>query len=172
MNVHSSVGRKHRYLTVPSVFNLIPEVGLNFFRLLRSLGISEESNLVVLSSKHNYSCNEGDLKNARIIINLRRLNLIRHLDLFLNSLVRMLPPGTSFIGCFSDEELYTGNSFSAGNISACIARCRKMFRSGKNHVMNRDEVRGLLEKNGFKTLNMKEMSGLTYFISTSVSMPR
>jgi hypothetical protein len=32
-------------------------------------------------------------------------------------------------------------------------------------------VTELLEKNGFKTLNMKEMNGLTYFISQNVSMP-
>jgi hypothetical protein len=127
----------------PAIFALIAEVGLNFFRFLRSLGLSADPNLVVLSSRDNYFCNEYELKNARIIINLKKLNLIKHLDLFLNTMVLILPPDTSFIGYFSDEE-----------------------------ALNRSEVAELLEKNGFKTLDMKKMNGLTYFISKNVSIRR
>jgi hypothetical protein len=127
----------------PAIFALIAEVGLNFFRFLRSLGLAADPNLVVLSSKDNYFCNEYKLKNARIIINLKKLNLIKHLDLFLNTMVLILPPDTSFIGYFSDEE-----------------------------ALKRSEVSELLEKNGFKTLDMKEMNGLTYFISKNVSIAR
>jgi hypothetical protein len=127
----------------PAIFALLAEVGLNFFRFLRSLGLSADPNLVVLSSKDNYFCHEYELKNARIIINLKKLNLIKHLDLFLNTLVLILPPDARFIGYFSDKG-----------------------------ALNRNEVAGLLEKNGFKTLDMKEMNGLTYFISKNVSIPR
>jgi hypothetical protein len=127
----------------PAIFVLLAEVGLNFFRFLRSLGLSADPNLVVLSSKDNYFCNEYELKNARIIVNLKKLNLIKHLDLFLNTMVLILPPDSSFIGYFSDEK-----------------------------ALNRSEVAELLEKNGFKTLDMKEMNGLTYFISKNVSIAR
>jgi len=127
----------------PAIFVLLAEVGLNFFRFLRSLGLSADPNLVVLSSKDNYFCNEYELKNARIIVNLKKLNLIKHLDLFLNTMVLILPPNSSFIGYFSDEK-----------------------------ALNRSEVAELLEKNGFKTLDMKEMNGLTYFISKNVSIAR
>jgi|WetSurMetagenome_2_1015567.scaffolds.fasta_scaffold783562_1 hypothetical protein len=127
----------------PAIFVLIAEVGLNFFRFLRSLGLSAGPDLVVLSSKDNYFCNEYELKHARIIVNLKKLNLIKHLDLFLNTMVLILPPDTSFIGYFSDEK-----------------------------ALNRSEVSELLEKNGFKTLGMKEINGLIYFISKNVSMAR
>ena len=80
--------------------------------------MSGEHNLVVLSSKDNYSCNEHELKNARIIINLKKLNLIKHLDLFLNSLVRILPPNTSFIGYFSDEKAVNGSVINPGTVLA------------------------------------------------------
>jgi hypothetical protein len=162
-------GGKNRILFDPSIFALITEVGLNFFRFLRSTGMSDERNLVILSARDNYSCNEHELKNARIIINLKKLNLIKHLDLFLNSLVRILPPNTSFIGYFSDET--TGNGFYPGCILRSLNRIFSLLRSRNNHLMNRDEVTELLEKNGFKTLNMKEMNGLTYFISQNVSLP-
>jgi hypothetical protein len=136
-------GKKYRRFFDPAIFTLVTAVGLNFFRFLKSLGISREPNLVVLSSRDSFSCDENELKNARVIINMKKLNLIKHLDLFLNTLVRILPPDTRFIGYFSGAE-----------------------------NVNRNEITGLLEKNGFKTLIMKEMSGSTYFISQNVSMPQ
>jgi hypothetical protein len=124
----------------PAIFNLITGVGLSFFRFLRSRGISAGENLVVLSSKDHYSCNREELKNVRILVNLRKLNLIKHLDIFLGALVRILPPNTSFIGYFSDET-----------------------------PVSRHEVMDLLWKNGFKTIAMKEINGHTYFISQNMN---
>ncbi len=169
---HSESIKKLWNIADLSIFNLIYAVGLNFFRFMRGLGISYEPNLVVLSSKDNFSCSENELKNARIIVNLKKLNLIKHLDLFLNSLVRILPPGTSFIGYFSDREISDTKGLVHGNLLSVMKRLFSLFRSTKNHAMNRRDVTELLEKNGFKTLNMKEMSGLTYFISRNVSLPR
>jgi hypothetical protein len=105
---------------------------------------------------------------VRIIINLKRLNLIKHLDLFLNSLVRILPPNTSFIGYFSDEKRVKGNGF---NPAVFLRLLSGILGSRTNHIMNRNEVRDLLEKNGFKTLKMKDMNGFTYFVSQNVGMP-
>ena len=158
-------------LFYPANFVLMAEVGLNFSRFLKSLGISGERNLVVLSSKDNYSCTKHELKDVRIIINLKKLNLIKHLDLFLNSLVRILPPHTRFIGYFSDEKAIDRNGFNPFNLWRFLNRVYSFFGSRKNHIMNRNEVMELLEKNGFKTLNMKEMNGFTYFISQNVGMP-
>jgi hypothetical protein len=155
-----------------SVLSLITDVGLNFFRFLKSLGISGESNLVILSSKDNYFCDESELKNARIIINLKRLNLIKHLDLFLNSLVRILPPDISFIGYFSDDVRRNENDIKTCPIIGNLKKAFHFFGSGRNHILNRSEVTEILEKNGFKTINMKKMNGLTYFISQNISIPQ
>jgi hypothetical protein len=163
--------RKKWNLFDPAIFVLMAEVGLNFFRFLISLGMSGERNLVVLSSKDNYSCNENELKDVRVIINLKKLNLIKHLDLFLNSLVRTLPPDTRFIGYFADEKDTGRDGFILFNFWGFLNRLYCFFSSGTNHMMNRNEVRELLEKNGFKTLNMKKMNGFTYFISQNVGMP-
>jgi hypothetical protein len=124
-----------------SLFVLLKEVGLNFTRFMKSRGLSNEPNMVVLSSRDSFSFVESELRNARVLINLKKLNLIKHLDLFLNSLVRLLPPDTSFVGYFQDDRI------------------------------RRDEVAGLLEKNGFRTLDMQEMNGLTYFVSLNVGLP-
>ena len=162
---------KKRNLFDPAIFFLIAEVGLNFFRFLKSLGMSGEQRLIVLSSKYNYSCNENELKDVRVIINLKKLNFIKHLDLFLNSLVRTLPPDTRFIGYFSDEKDTDGEGFYPFSFWRFLNRLYGFFSSGTNHLMNRNEVTELLEKNGFKTLNMRRMNGFTYFISQNVGMP-
>jgi hypothetical protein len=154
-----------------SIVTLLAEVGLTFFRFLKSLGMSGEPNLIVLSSKSHYSYNEAELKNVRILINLKKLNLIKHLDIFLNALVRILPPNTNFIGYFSDEDTAKANKFQFNRILRLFNRIFNFLESGKDHIMNKHEVTELLEKNGFKTINMKEMNGLTYFISQNVSLP-
>jgi hypothetical protein len=155
----------------PFIVTLIAEIGVTFFRYLISLGLSRETNLIVLSSKDHYSYDEKDLKNVRILINLKKLNLIKHLDMFLDSLVRILPPNTNFIGYFSEKNTMKGNGFRFNRVLRVFNRLNNFLDSNTDHIMNKNEVTELLERNGFKTIDMKEMNGLTYFISQSVSRP-
>lgn len=154
-----------------SIFTLITSVGVNFFRYLKSLGISGRTDLIVLSSKRQYYCDKNDLKNARILINLRKLNLIKHLDLFLNSLVRILPPDTNFIGFFSENRTHEEKKFTVSRLSGVIFRIKKILGFRTYKVMNKNEVSEILEKNGFKIDNMTKMNGLTYFNSHNTRRP-
>lgn len=149
----------------PAIFTLIAEGGVNFFRYLKSLNMSRETNLTVLSSKHNYYYDGNDLKSTRILINLKKLNLIKHLDMFLNTLVRILPPDTSFIGYFSDSKTVNVNGFQFNRLSRLFDRLNNFLDSRTDHIMNKSEVTELLERNGFKVVNMTRMNGLTYFCS-------
>jgi hypothetical protein len=145
----------------PAILRLVAEVGVNFFRFMRHHGISHNSNLVVLSPKDDWSYNKDEIGRARILVNLRELNLIKHLDLFLGALVRRLPPDTSFVGCFSGRKGY----------EVFHRSIRRLFRSTARrwHSINRAEVLELLEKNGFRTINMTDINGRTYFISTNTA---
>jgi hypothetical protein len=154
-----------------TIFTLITSVGVNFFRYLKSLGISGRTDLIVLSSKRQYYCDKNDLKNARILINLRKLNLIKHLDLFLNSLVRILPPDTNFIGFFSENRTLKEKEFTFSRLSGIFSRIKKILGFRTYKVMNKNEVSEILEKNGFKIDNMTKMNGLTYFNSHNTRRP-
>jgi hypothetical protein len=154
-----------------SIFTLITSVGVNFFRYLKSLGISGRTDLIVLSSKRQYYCDKNDLKNARILINLRKLNLIKHLDLFLNSLVRILPPDTNFIGYFSENRTHQEKVFTSSRFSGVFSRIKKILGFRTYRVMNKNEVSEILERNGFKIDNMTKMNGLTYFNSHNTRRP-
>ena len=154
-----------------SMLFLLRGTGLNFFRFLNSLGMSGERNLVILTSRDSYSCGEKELKNAKVLVNLRMLNLIKHPDLFLNVLVRILPPGTNFIGCFSDAKKENAGLFSPGIAIKMRKWLKGFFESERRHVMDREEVIKLLENNGFRTFEMKELNGLTYFRSQNIYLP-
>ena len=69
----------------PAMANMIAEGGIDFYSYLRKIGLSREPNLMVLSSKHHYYYDENDLKEIRTLVNLKRLNLVRHPETFLNN---------------------------------------------------------------------------------------
>ena len=153
----------------PAIKTLIAEGGLSFYRYLKSINLSRESDILVLPSNHHYFYDGKELKDVRILVNLKKLNLIRHLDMFLNTLVRILPPNTNFVGCFSDSKTQSNNGFSFYRPSRLLNRLVNFLDSRTDQVMDKKEVSELLKRNGFKTIDMKEMNGLTYFYSQKVN---
>jgi len=149
----------------PAVVSLIADGNVNFFQYLKSLNFSRESDMLVLPSDHHYYYDEQELKRVRILINLKKLNLIKHPDMFLNTLVQTLPPNANFIGCFSDNKALKETRLPFYRSSRLFSRLINFLDSRTDHIMNKDEVLKLLERNGFKTIDMKEMNGLTYFHS-------
>jgi hypothetical protein len=149
----------------PDILTLISEGGFDFFRYIKSLGMSKENNLIVLSSKHHYYYDESDLKGVSVLVNLKRLNLIKHLDLFLNSLVRLLPPDTKFVGYFSEDKAKKKNIFHHEKLLSFISKFENFIDSRTENSMNRNEVSRILERNGFNVVNMTSMNGHTYFYS-------
>jgi hypothetical protein len=152
-----------------SIFKLIAEGGLNFFRYLKNLGLSGEPNMIILSSRNDYQYDVNDLKSVRTLINLKKLNLIKHLDVFLNTLVRILPPNTNFIGCFSDRKTLNDNEFHVNWFLKLLNRLFNFAGFRIYHNMNNDEVIELLERNSFRIVDMQEKNGLTYFYSQNIN---
>jgi hypothetical protein len=155
----------------PSIFRLLAEGGVNFLRYLKNLDLAGEPNLIILSSRNHYHYDKNDLKSVRTLINLRKLNLIKHLDMFLNSLVRILPPNTNFIGCFSHRKTWKENEFNVKRLSGMLNRLFGFPCFRTDHNMNKNEVIELLERNNFRIVDMKEKNGLTYFYSQNISRP-
>jgi len=153
-----------------SITTLISEGGVNFFRYLKKRGMSGETDLIVLSSKSHYFYDENDLKRVRVLVNLRKLNVIKHLDMFLNTLVRILPPDTSFVGYFSDKNAPVQNGL-VRRLSEMYGRLSNLLDGKTDRVMNTNDVRGLLERNGFEVMNMTTISGHTYFHSHCAQRP-
>lgn len=150
----------------PAIANLISGIGGNLYQYLKSNDFPEESDFILIAPNQHYYYDESDMKNIRSLINLKKLNNIKHLEKFLHNLYRVLPPGANFIGCFSDSrKLNRNRKVHFYQPSVLLNRFRNFLDSRTDHYINRDEVFGLLSVNGFKVMNMTEINGLTYFYS-------
>lgn len=148
---------------------ILSEGGQNLLEYINDQGISEEGEIMVLSPGHHYYYDESDLKNIRVLINLKKLNLVEHLDLFLDTLYRILPPEADFIGCFTDSRmLKRDNGFTLYHSTKLLNQLISILDSKTNHYMNRDQVLNLFAANGFKVFDMTEKDGLTYFHAKSI----
>lgn len=142
---------------------LVLEGAGTFLEYLKWLDLADDPNLLVLSSRHHFFYDQNDLKGVNVLVNIKRLNHIRHLGSFLHILFRVLPSGAHFIGCFSDS----GNIKRNGKVFFRSSIFYKKFidfldyRTDRN--MSKSEVTELLDTHGFIVINMKEIKGVTYF---------
>jgi hypothetical protein len=135
------------------------EVDENFKNYLSSHGLSNEDNLLVLSSKFHYYYDYEELQEVTTLINLKKLNLIKHLDEFLQTLYNGLSPRTNFIGCFSDRKVQEGTSV----FSRLYQRFINFLDSRFDVNIDSKNFSRLLESHGFKVIDMTVIDGLTYF---------
>lgn len=151
-----------RSTAVFRIVSMIALCGFSFFRYMRSAGLKGGQGLIVLSSHEGANWGRRDLRRATTLISLRRLDLIKHLEMFLNSLVRLLPPDTSFVGCFAQKN--TGSSDHTGLMTGFHSGPYPHGDSGYPEL-SRDRVSAILERSGLVVIDMKQLNGLTYFHS-------
>jgi len=166
LNIGSGVSSFSGILEIPEPVQsrLKDEGGENFYEYLDWLGMTDESDIIVLPLTQHYYYDYDDLKAVNTLVNLRRLNLIKNLDGFIGSLKDMLKPGASFIGCFADSksERYTGIP------SKMYKGILNIIDSKTDSDLDLESVSRRLEKNGFRLLDMTEFSDLTYFRAESL----
>lgn len=146
-----------------SVFDLmISEEGNDFCNYLSWIGLSGEKNIMVLTSMHHYYYDHNDLKNIGVLVNMKNLNHVTHLENFLHTLFRILPCKSHFVGCFFRSKEETGK--------ALRRRPAIFFRGllsgssfGTERALTNESTTKLLEINGFKLNDLTEINGLTYF---------
>jgi len=138
---------------------LVSEVDENFMNYLNWHGLANEDNLLFLSSKLHYYYDYEELKGVTTLINLKQLNLVKHLDDFLRTLYNGLSPKTNFIGCFADRKTQKG----IGITSRLYKRFLNFLDARIDVEIDSKDFSRLLESHGFKVIDMTEINGLTYF---------
>jgi hypothetical protein len=150
---------EERTMDNPVMNDLITEGGENFFNYLEWHGLANVNNMLVLSSKHHYYYDSNELQSITTLINVKKLNLIKHLDSFLQIIVNVMSPESNFIGCFSDWKTQKGVRLTSRMYKGLIN-----FLDAKIDMeFDKNDVSKLLESHGFKVMDMTEISGLTYF---------
>jgi hypothetical protein len=137
----------------------------NFINYLKWHGLANEDNLLVLSSKLHYYYDYEELKEVTTLINLKKLNLVKHLDDFLHTLYNGLSPKTNFIGCFYDRK--TQNRVNV--ISRLYKRFINFLDAKIDVEIDSKDFSRLLESHGFRIIDMTEINGLTYFRTQNIS---
>lgn len=142
-------------------FSLTAEGGTTFFRYLKRFNLFNEPDLLILYPNIHFYYDENELKSVRTFINLKKLNLIKDPDAFLNTVFTVLPLNVNFIGCFSDSNTLKGNGF----ISDLSTKFNNLLDSKTDNNIDKTYVSELLEKYGYKVVDMTEANGLTFFYS-------
>jgi hypothetical protein len=158
----------------------------NLLSYLKWIGLDKDPKLVVLSSAHHYYYDIEDMKNVKTVVNLKGLNQIKKVEGFLHSIFNVLQQRSNFIGYFLDNE--RTNYYEAENYSSLLNikvtsdtidnglisripffnRLNSIMDSKTNNHLSKMYVSRLLEKSGFKIMDITELNGLTYFHSRKV----
>jgi len=149
---------------IRSVARLISTGGLSLARFLMNTGLFRKQGMIILSQHDHANFTASELGRITTLITVRRLNLVKHLEMFLNSLAHILPPDTNFVGCFSPAKDRNPGYGSTGRSDGITA----MFfhdRHPEWHVLNSSLVSEMLERNGLSLISMSEMNGITWFYS-------
>ena len=94
--------------TNPVLERLVSEGCENFFRYFELLGIANDPNIVVLPSSHHYYYDAEDMKEVKIVVNMKHLNQIKYVKDFLHSIYHILSPQSFFVGIFIDRQYQNG----------------------------------------------------------------
>jgi hypothetical protein len=138
----------------------------DFFHYVEWLGLANDPDLLILPSTQHYYYDFNDLKGIKTLINLKRMNLIRHLDGFLHSVYHILSPKTNFIGCFYDYKSQKRNDLTSRMYKGFL----NFLDSRTDIQLDSKEVMRRLQTHGFRVIDMTEFNGLTYFRAVSIRM--
>jgi hypothetical protein len=143
--------------------NMAADEGQNFPEYLIRLGLIGESNLLVLSNRYHYYFDQNDLRSTRVLVNLKKLNLVKHLDSFLHIIFRVLPPKAYFIGCFTKIEYQEDNGIPVSQASFNFNKFNNPLDSKTNLPLDKNNVSRIFESHGFKIVDVTEIKEQVYF---------
>lgn len=154
----------------PIMENILSEGGDDFFQYLKLIGLAKEPNLMVLSSMHHYYYDHNDLKGIRTLINLKKLNQVKHLESFFHTLYRILPSKAYFVGCFKNT-CQNGNGATFYRSAKFFNGLINIFDSRGDRSLSRKGITKLLEDHGFKVNDFTDINGMTYFYAQNIRRP-
>jgi hypothetical protein len=144
--------------------NFRSKTGNDFLQYLKWLQMENEPNLMALPSTHHYYYELNDLKNIKILLNLKPLNGIKQLESFLQTLGSLLPHESSFIGYFKNTDQNI-SVFSLPQFSNYFQGFLNFIDLKTDNSLSKREVSRLLEKHKLNVVDFTDINGMTYFCS-------
>lgn len=159
-----------------------------YWDFLEWMGLSDEPNFIILSPNNHYYYDNDELKDVKVLLNLKHLNHIKQVKDFLYSVNKALAYKSYFTGSFIDRKhqysffsnsAYPANTAHEGvdpvenGISSRIPLLNMIYDLMDSRTNNRNltkkTVTMLLEVTGFKVLDMTEIDGITCFCAQKLT---
>ena len=159
-----------------------------YLDFLEWMGLSDEANIIILSPNNHYYYDNEELKEVKVLLNLKHLNHIKQVKDFLYTVNKALTYKSYFTGSFIDKKhqysffansVYPGNNLQEGvdpvenGISSRIPLLNMIYDFIDSRTNNRNltkkTVTMLLEVTGFKVLDMTEIDGITCFCAQKLT---
>jgi len=156
---------------VPEIFRINPvleniraEAGSDFIQYLHHLKLTKDPNLMALSATRHYYYDSNDLKRIKTLINLKKMNNVKHLESFLRMVTLILPQKANFIGYFRND---TGNKsvFSFYQTTRFFGWMVNYLDSKTDRSLTKEGLSGILEVHKLKITDITDINGMTYFCS-------
>ena len=167
---------------------LAEEAGEEAFHYFERFSVTDDPNIILLSSVRHYIYTSVEFKKVKTLINLKQLNEIPEVENFLNTTNRVLPLKCNFVGCFIDNKSFKAEikkkypvvikqlALLYFNIEKVLLPRTPLFNwlqfrinQKKLKYLTSKQVTKILNENGFHVIDMTEIKGLTYFISQKVN---
>jgi len=153
--------------TNPVLENILSEGGNDFYRYIKWIGLDKEPSLMVLSSMHHYYYDHNDLQGIKTLVNIKKMNQIKHLESFLHTLFRIMPSKAYFVGCFKCSN-YDKNGMPFYHSAKFLNGLINIFDPKNDRNISKKSLIKLLEEHGFKVLDITDINGITYFWSQNI----
>lgn len=151
----------------PVMETIALEAGEDFYEYINWIGLSKEPELMVLSSVHHYYYDHNDIKGVKVLVNLKKLNHIKHLESFLHTLYNILDSKTFFLGCFRSNH-HKSNAIILNQPGKFINGLINILDSKTDRNISKHGAIKLLETHGFKVIDLTEIKGITYFWAQNI----
>ncbi|MBW6500015.1 MAG: hypothetical protein K0B05_01370 [Bacteroidales bacterium] len=148
----------------PVLENVRAEAGEDFYQYLHWLKLAREPNLLTLSSSHHFYYDSSDLKRVKTLINLKKLNNIKHLESFLSVVNRLLPRTAYFVGCFKNNE-QNGDRLPYYSSAKFLNKLINIIDSRTDRSLTVMDVTNRLAEHNLTVIDITEINGITYFCS-------
>jgi hypothetical protein len=160
------------------------EAGEEVFDYFNELGVFTSKDVLILSSRHSFSYDEGFLKNIRTIFNLKLLNKLPKINNLFLKLNRILPEDGYYIGCYDD--IYVTQKKLETQVAQPFVKILLWLLYSLPHIilnlpvintissaigirfnksLSFTDVQKIMNKNGFNVVLTKSFNNRTFFIA-------
>lgn len=150
--------------------------------------LSDPANLILATNSRLNLLNQISIFKS--VVNLNKINNIRHINKFFEAVNYRLPPGGKFIGCVEThglrkKRIYTQYPFGLNvmiyvldfmikRIAPKLGITKRLYfflTRGQNRLLSKAETLGRLISCGFEIVDLKHIDGRLYFVARKKGQP-